>query len=269
MDAPVENRSLAWQPLTPGGVAAFASASLGRLLGVQLVFALLAAAAVIWFLSVGWFPTIRAALRQLPLDGKIASGKLEWPDDNPKALAEGPFLAVAVDLRHEGGARSPAHIQIEFGERDFQVRSLLGFVPWNYPSEWNIPVDRDELEPWWGAWAPEILAVITGGVIGGLMLSWGFLASVYWAVVWLIAFFANRDLSVGGSWRVAGAALMPGALCFTCAIVLYGLGALDLVQLAVAAGVHVVIGWIYLLAGALARPRHPEAPALGTNPFHN
>src|SRR3954464_3609601 len=179
MDAPVAQRSIAWQPLTPRGVAAFASATLGRLLAVQLVFALLAAAAVVWFLSTAWFPTIRSAIRELPLDGKINSAKLDWPDENPKLLAEGRFLSLAIDLKHEGGARSPAHVQIEFGEKIIQVRSLFGFLPWNYPPDWNVPFDRDELAPWWGAWAPEIVAITAGAVFAGLLVVWALLASLY------------------------------------------------------------------------------------------
>ena len=64
---------------------------------------------------------------------------------------------------------------------------------------------------------------------------------------------------------IAGAALMPGALFLSGAIVLYGLGGLDPIQLAAAAGAHLLIGWIYIIAGVLALPRHPEAGL--KNPF--
>src|SRR5258706_9186796 len=212
MNPPVEKPPFAWQPLTPRGVAAFARAPVGRLLLMQLVFALLAAAAVVWFLSVAWFPIIRGAIGQLPPGGKILSGKLDWRGETPKRLAEGRFLALAVDLKHEGGARSPAHVQVEFGEADVEVRSLLGFVPWAYPPGRSWAFNREELEPWWGAWAPEVLALAAGAVIAGLMFAWALLATVYWAPVWLAGFFANRDLTWRGSWRLAGAALMPGAL---------------------------------------------------------
>ena len=40
---------------------------------------------------------------------------------------------------------------------------------------------------------------------------------------------------------------MPGALLMCAAIFLYGWGALDLVRLAVAAAVHLVVGWVYLI----------------------
>ena len=48
----------AWQPLTFGGVARFAAASLWRLLMVELVFALMVAATVVWFVQQAWVPVI-------------------------------------------------------------------------------------------------------------------------------------------------------------------------------------------------------------------
>ena len=126
--------------------------------------------------------------------------------------------------------------------------------------------NRTELGPWWGAWAPAILAMVAGLVVAGLMVSWACLATVYFLPAWLVGFFANRDLSLRGSWRLAGAALMPGALFMCAAIFLYGWGALDLVRLAVAAAVHWVMGWVYLFASPFCLPRHPAAAAKA-NPF--
>src|ERR1035438_8910206 len=90
----------------------------------------------------------------------------------------------------------------------------------------------------------------------------------FWPYVpgWLIGFFANRDLSLRGSWRLAGAALMPVAL-FMCAVIfLYGCGGLDLVRLTVAGALHLVMGWVYLIISPLRLPRHPAAAAT-VNPF--
>ena len=142
-------------------------------------------------------------------------------------------------------------MQVEFGRTDWQVFSLLGYVQGAYPPGWAVAFNRTELGPWWGAWAPAILAIVAGLVVAGLMLSWACLATVYCLPAWLVGFFANRDLSLRGSWRLAGAALMPGALLLCAAIVLYGWGALDLVRLAVAGAVHLVMGWVYLIVSPL------------------
>jgi hypothetical protein len=267
MDSSVETPSFAWQPLTPRGVAAFARAPLGRLLAVQLAVALLAAATVVWFLHQAWFPAIRRAINQLPEQGEIRAGNLDWRGHSPARLSEERFLSITVDLKHEGQARSPAQIQVELGQSDCQIYSLLGFVQFAYPREWVVGFNRQELIPWWGAWAPPILAMVAGGVIVGLLLSWTLLATVYCLPVWLIGFFANRDLSLRGSWRLAGAALLPGALLLTAAIFLYGSGAFDLIRLAVAGAAHLVIGWVYLVASPLRSPPHPAAAVLKQNPF--
>src|SRR5579871_2922000 len=50
----------AWEPLTPYGVAAFARASLGRLLLVQLLVAIAAGGLTVWFLHHAWLPVVRA-----------------------------------------------------------------------------------------------------------------------------------------------------------------------------------------------------------------
>ena len=257
----------AWEPLTPRGVAAFARAPLGRLLLVQFIVALLAAAAVDWFLYDGWFPTVRAAIGQLPDEGSLRAGKLDWHGDSPRLLAEGTFLAFSVDLNHEGDIRSPAHVQIEFGKDDFYIYSLLGYAEGRYPAGWAVAFNRKELEPWWGAWEPAILAIATAAVIAGLMLIWAVLATVYFLPAWLAAFFADRDLTLRGSWRLAGAAQLPGALLMMAAILFYDFGVLDLVRLALAMGMHLVLGWIYLLVSPLFLPRQAAVAARKRNPF--
>ena len=111
-----------------------------------------------------------------------------------------------------------------------------------------------------------ILAAVAGMVIAGLLLAWAGLASLYFLPVWVLGFFANRDLSLGGSWRLAGAAVLPGALILTTALFFYGLGALDPVRFLVAVALHLVIGWIYLLLAALKLRLHPAV--IGPkNPF--
>jgi len=257
--------TFAWEPLTPRGVAAFARARLGRLLVVQFVVAVLAAIAVDCFLDMGCFPTISAAIKQLPEQGEIRASRLNWHGESPQLLAEGGFLAFDVDLEHAGQILSPAQVQIEFGRESVRVFSLLGYTDFRYPSDQPLYFDRTDLEPLWSAWKPDILAIATGAVIVGLMLSWAVLATVYFFPVWLISFFADRDLNFRQSWRLAGAALMPGALLLTAAIAFYGLGALDLIQMSFALGAHLVLGWIYLFISPLFLQR--VSPSGKQNPF--
>jgi hypothetical protein len=257
---------MAWEPLTPRGVAAFAHARLSRLLLVQFVIASLAATAVVWFLSDGCFPTVRAAIRNLPATGAIRSGRLDWPGNPPQLLAEGRFLAFIVDPNHSGQIHSSADVQIEFGTESVRFFSLLGYTEQDYPRDWIVSFNRTDLEPLWGAWEPELLAIAVLAVVAGLMLSWAVLATVYFLPVRLISFFANRDLNFRGSWKLAGAALMPGALLLTAAIVLYGFAVLDLIQFCFIFGAHFALGWIYLFLSQLFLPRMDSSPPKG-NPF--
>ena len=94
MNASDDKAQFAWQPLTVRGVAAFASATLGRLLLVQFIVALLAAGTVVWFLHRAWFPMIGEAIRQLPPQGEIRSGRLDWPGSFARAPGGGTVPGV-------------------------------------------------------------------------------------------------------------------------------------------------------------------------------
>jgi hypothetical protein len=255
----------AWEPVTPRGVAAFARASFERLFVMQSVIALLAAAAVVWILSDGIFPTIDATISQLPDIGEIHAGKLDWRADSPVLLAEGKILACSVDLEHGGALRSPADFQFEFGRDSVRIFSLFGEAELAYEPVGELPANQTDARPVWGAWSPDILGLAAIGTFFGLLLVWALLATVYCLPVWLVCFYSNRDLNFRASWKLAGAALMPGALLLSLALVLYDFGGFDLVQLCFAFGMHLVIGWIYLFISPLFLRR--TQPVEKTNPF--
>ena len=259
----------AWEPITPRGVAAFARSSFGRLFFVQALVAVFAAAAAFWFLDQGIFPTVDDAVEALPAQGRILHGRLEWHDESPELLAEGGILAFIVDLPHAGEIRSPADFQFEFGTNSVQILSLFGPAELYYPPDYApgtyIPANKTDLQPLWQAWRPDILVLATIATFLGLLLTWFVLATVYCLPVWIICFFGDRKVSLFGAWRLAGAALMPGALLFSATLVLYELGVCDLVQLLYIFGLHLILGWIYLFLGPLFLRR--GAPAPPKNPF--
>ena len=264
MSASAES-TFAWEPLTPRGVAAFARATPSRLFLVQFIVALLAAVSVVWFLHDGCFPTVSAAIQNLPAAGEIRSARLDWQGNSPQLLSEGRFIAFDVDLNHSGQIHPLADVQIEFGGETIHVFSLPGYSEWNYPRGYIIPFNRTDLEPQWGAWAMELLFMAGVVLVIGFMLGWWLLATIYFIPVWVLGFFTNRDLNLRQSWRLAGAALMPGALLFTAAIVLYGFAMLDLVQFCFIFGAHFALAWIYLFLSQLFLPRLVAAEP--GNPF--
>jgi hypothetical protein len=258
----------AWQPLTPRGVAAFARAPLSRLLLVQFLFGVAAAFAIGWFIHRNWFPVIREAAQQMPAQGEIRGGRLQWEGEAPRVLAEGGFLAIVVDPEHSGSVRPATDVLVEFGERDVRVMWLPGCAVWAYPARGSIGFNRSGAVAWWGAWGPPWLWVLAAALAGALMACWAGLAALYCAPVWLLAFLANRRLGLAGSWKLAGAAVLPGALLLSAGVVLYGFGVLDLVHLAAAFVAHIVLGWFYLLASPWFVQKLPAVPAAARNPFH-
>jgi hypothetical protein len=256
-----------WEPLTPHGVAAFAGAPLRRLLLTQLIVALLAAGAVGWFLEYAWLPIIRSAIHHLPAEGEISEEELHWHGDAPALLAGNHFLGIGVDLNHSGQLGREAELQVEFGRKNTRVFSMLGYEVIDYPPGWRTAFNRTELEPWWGAREPWIVVLAVALTLVGLMVSWFILATLYCVPVKLITLFENRDLGWGQSWKLAGAALMPGALFMTAGVVACGLNLVDLIQLGSIAAMHIIIGWIYLFISPLFLPRPAGTTMPGTNPF--
>lgn len=265
MSSPQDSPPFAWQPLTPPGVAAFARAPLGHLLLVQLVFALVAGGCVGWFVGSAWFPIITQAVEKLPAEAEIRSGLLMWRGESPALLARNRFLGIAVDPREQRGV-APAHVYAQFTQTHLRLYSLLGYAEFAYPQGYVLTLNRDEVMPRWGAWKPFLLAGVVAGTGLGLLLAWAVLAALYIGPTWLLGFFANRDLNFSSAWRLCGAALMPGALLMSIAIVCYGLGLFNLPELGAALVLHLFVGWLYAavspscvapLAELKGRPKNP------------
>lgn len=265
---PVPEPLPAGEPFTPRGVAAFSRATFGRLFLVHCIIAALAAVVIVWGLHHAWFPEIQAAIRKLPAKGEIARGKLEWSGAPVVMLNEGRLLSFAVNLDRSPSLRPSSSIQFEFGQTEARASSLFGVARWPYPKGYIVAFNREDLEPWWGAWRTPMLAIALGGTFVGLLLSWWSLALLYFLPIWLLAFLGNRELTLGGSFRLAGAALMPGAVLFASSLLLHASGGLDLFRLLLAAVLHIVMGWIVAGFAILSLPRCQDASrSTGSNPF--
>lgn len=254
------------EPFTPRGVAAFARAKFNRLLLAQFGFALLAGIAVAWCIHNLCFPVIEDAVENLPQDGKIQFGQLNWTGSSPQTLAEGHFLALDVDLEHSGQLRSTAEFQIEFGRESVRVFSLFGFAEFYYPLDDVVQFNRPELQPLWEAWRWEILFFIAIATLITLPLVWWLLAALFFFPAWLFGFFANRDLDLRTSWKLSCSALLPGALLMILGILLYGFGLLNLVSFLFVFAAHLVLDLLYLFSALAFFSRTSSATPKG-NPF--
>jgi hypothetical protein len=257
----------AWQPLTFGGVAAFAGGRTGRLLAVELAAAIMAAVCVVWFLHRAYCPVILQAIQKMPDTARLAQGRLQGVPDT--LIAESKFLAIAAAPQSGGEIGQDADLQIELRQNDFCAGSVF-WPDWGLDCPYRggavINLARSNLEPWWSAWQPVLLTAAGAATVLFLLLAWAVLASIYMAPAKFIAWFADRYLTWGGAWRLASAALLPGAVVLTGAMVLYGWSVIDLVGLSFFVAIHIILGWIYVVGGSCkATPLFPVHS--NRNPF--
>ena len=261
--------NFAAEPITPRGMAAFAYGTFTRLWVTQLVVGLLAGISVVWFFDDGCVPAIGKALGNLTGSGAIVSGELVWHGDSPKVLAEERFLALDVDLNHSRQVHCTSDVQVEFGRDSIRVFILPGCVDFDYPYNppgQTIPVSREDLEPLWGAWLPEIQALVLAGTWFGLVLWWNVAATVYCLPVWILGLVTFRSMGITHSWRLAGASQLPGGLLLALAFFLYDFGVLDMVQFGFVLAAQFLLGWLYLFISLFFLPSR-GSKATAKNPF--
>lgn len=257
----------AWQPFTGRGVAAFGTASFGRTLSFQLLFALLAAVAVIWSLRHAWFPPLTATLERLPpAAAEIRHGRLFWPDTNAVTLAENPQLAVAVDPSSSGDLGRSADLQIEFRPTGVRLEGIFGHQLLPYPPDLIVPLDQVGGVAAWGAWNWVGLVLVGALVFSALLALWWLSATGLTLPVWLAALIFRRALTWGGAWRLAAAAWLPATLVLLAGVLLYATNGVRLTGLAVLAGCHVPAALLWLGWGILKLPDRVTVPP-PSNPF--
>ena len=258
----------AWQPFTFRGVAALARAPYGRLFVVQFLTALLVAASVVWFLGRCYVPVITQAAQKLPEAAGITNGFLTGFKE--LEISETKFLSIAFTADPEAELDRSADVQVAFRDDRWVVSSLLSSelgsleLPYGPDNHWDL--SRAQLEPLWGAWRPVLLVGVGFAVILWLLLLWLALAVVYAPAAKLVAWLFDRELTWAGSWRLAAAALLPGAVMVALALWLYGCQILDVFGLGWLEIVHLLVGWVYLLAAPIFAPRLTSEP-MKANPF--
>ena len=251
---------LAWQPITPRGVAAFAHAKWSRLLVISALMALLAAGAITWFIGSAWAPVVAAAIENLPDTGQIEHAQLVSPRASPEPLATNPFLGIGVDIQARSNANAGTDTYVKFQRTEVLLCSFLGCATVYYPRGWSIQFNRPQLVPWWGAWKTMLLTLIFVGAALVLFLVWLALGLLYTPVAWLTALIRKRKLTGHQAWRLATASNLPGASLFTLALLLYFLGPLGLAPFCFLALAHVVPAWIYVILCPAYVPDAPKQP---------
>lgn len=249
-------------------MAAFAQASWGRLFLAQVFFALLCAASAVWFLEHCYAPVIAQEIKIMPEGASLANGQLAGV---PGVQFSGTkFLSIAITADEDADLDQSADLQIALRRNhvviSFILSSALGSLEFDYDKPSALDLSRSHLEPWWGAWRPVLLAGAGLAVAAWLLLLWPVLACIYAPAAKLAAWFWDRQLSWPGAWRLAGAALLPGAALLAAGLVLYGLQMVDIFGLGYFGSVHFLVGWVYLLVAPAFAPRLSSAN-ISRNPF--
>jgi len=256
-----------WQPLTFGGVAAFAGSTLSRLLVVQAIAGFLLSGAIVWFLTQTCFAVVDAAVLRLPDQASVRHGRLEWPGPSPVVLGETPVIALAVNAADARSSGTTSDLEILFAPEGVRLSSLFGHWTLPYLKGWRLDVSRKAAESWWAAWRR---AVVVGlWLIGsaGLMLISSVVALATCVPVRFLGRLLRRSLTFQGAWQLAVAASYPAQLVWVAALVLYGSGRLSLPGLAVACVFHVAILAAYLVLTPWYLPRAGTLQKAKTNPF--
>lgn len=260
--------SSAWQPFSPGGVAAFGSGRLGRLLAAQFIAAAVSGAVLGWFIFTAWFPIIATAVDRLPNEGRVAAGSLYWPGAPMAVLSESKFLGIAVNTEFEPNQQVAGDCILVFGARGFRTGSIAGHTFWSYPRRSSFPANRPELQPLWGAWSLWLGLVFCGGASLALIVTWWVLAALYTPPLVLWARVMRRRPGVWRIWKAACAAQLTGAAVLLSGIVAYRLRWLDVLQLLGFFVAHFLFSWLYASMAVLhLRRRKSVRSASGENPF--
>lgn len=264
----------AWQPVTFDGVAAFAHASWYRLLLVAGLVAAILGATAVWFVRTAWLPPLRRAIVSLPAQAEIRAGRLFWPVPGRVTLADTPFLGVAVATDGVAIPVLGGDLQIVFMADALRVTSLFGYRDFEYPQNARIPLGRTEVEAWRGAWEPYMMPGLAVLVAGGAFTGWLVLGALLALPLRVYAFLLDRSLTLGGAWRLAVAALLPGALMVAVVLAVYILRRVSLAELLLGHALQVLVGAAYLLVAPTRLPPDEAdgyGAALGfgsrTNPF--
>ncbi len=259
--------SQAWQPMTPGGAAAFGAASWGRLGIFLALFGAFIALGVVWLVHTAVFPVIGEGVKKLPASGRVSAGALAWSAGSPVLLAEGRVIAFAVDLEHTGAVHVPSDLFVQFGRNTWRISSIAGFAEWPYRRDVLMEFNRPVLEPWWGAWRVPILWLVFLGAMLLLMAWWVVQATLYLPIALLLAFYTDRAAKIAAMWRVCAAAILPASLMVYLGIVLYGGAMISLVTFCLLVAGHVPLGIAFVVAATLALPREKGLHGSSKNPF--
>ncbi|MFM1943401.1 MAG: hypothetical protein RI897_2383 [Verrucomicrobiota bacterium] len=255
-----------WQPLTLGGVAAFATGGWFHFLLLQLVMVLVAAGVGFAFFVTACFPVLDSAVAQLPEEAGFRDRKLVWSGEPAVVLGETGLISLGVNAVEARSPGTTADLEVLFAPEGVQLTSWFGhwFIP--YWSGWKVELTQKSARAWWAAWR-RVVALVFGLVMGVLSVLWVSLSALLLGLpVWVLGRGLSRQLSFSGAWRLVVASFCPPGLILLVAVLLYETGRMGFLSLLVAGVFHFLALGFYLFLAPWYVPRVVQAGGK-VNPF--
>lgn len=257
-----------WQPLTFGGVAAFAHGSTGRLLRVQAIVAILHSVVLIWFLCTAWLPAVDQALLHLPAQAGLKQGQLIWKGHTPMVLGHTRGLGLALNASGTSSPGTTADLEILFTPHELRFTWWFGHWSLPYPAHWTIDLSQPIANAWWQAWRrPLWIGFLASAFILVMASGWMLGLATTWPVL-LLGRLLRRNLTAAGAWRLSVAAGLPASLLVPASLLLYGLDRLPFIGLLLAWTACIPPLTFYLVVASFRLPRQTPAAARTPNPFN-
>ena len=258
----------AWQPFTGNGVSRFADASGSRALGFLGGFALTSALVLGWALQTTWWPVVDQAVREFPENGPaLIQGRFNWPETAPRLLADSPHLGVAVRPSNLDPLGRTADLQLELLPETLRLAGIAGFVDLPWPPTATLPLGRLQAQAAWEAWRRPVLAALIVTAATAMMVIWSLLALTLALPLRIVAFLLQKQITLGGCWRLSAAASMSGSLVLNLGLGGYVMRWLPWPALAAVVVIHLLVNGLFVSWGLVSRPKKNRA-ASAPNPFH-
>lgn len=251
-------------PLTPRGIATYATADRIFFTFTLALFAIICSVAVCIMMKRCLIQPINAAVERLPQQGCIANGRLEWFTNETTILIETRSLSIHVNPTDEEPIADGADLQIVFAKDKLLLRSLLGWLAIPYPKMFYFPLNLKELWTSWGAYKNSIIPAVFVISVFSLLLVWWMLAWIYSIPVSLIANILKRKVDAVGVFRISVMSQMLAAGIMAAGIVFYAYARIDLTTLCIIFAIHLPFAWIYLAITPFFLPKIPDETY---NPF--
>jgi hypothetical protein len=182
-------------------------------------------------------------------------------------LADSPHLGVAVRPSNLDLLGRTADLQLELLPETLRLAGIAGFVDLPWPATTTLPLGRLQAQAAWDAWKRPVLAalIVTAGT--AMMLIWSLLALTLALPLRIVAFLLQKQITLGGCWRLSAAASMSGSLVLNLGLGGYVMRWLPWPALAAVVVIHLLVNGLSLSWGLVSRPKKSRAASV-PNPFH-